>query len=59
VFNIWEVIEELVGTADEQGIKQISVSRIGKELKDAGENNAQNIQAVKKILGDLGYRIGQ
>ena len=58
MFDIWEVIEELVSTADYQGTKRISMLQIGKELKDAGQNSAQNIQEVRKSLVELGYQVG-
>jgi len=58
MFDIWEVVEELVTMADEQGSRRISMSQIGKELKDAEQNNVQNVQAVYKNLVDLGYQVG-
>ena len=58
MFDIWEVVEELVTLADEQGTARISMSQIGKELKDAGQNSAQNVQEVRKSLVELGYRVG-
>jgi hypothetical protein len=58
MFDTWEVVEELVSVADERGTKSISMSQIGKELKDAEQNNAQNIQEVHKSLVELGYRVG-
>ena len=57
MFDIWEVVEELVIVADERGSKRISMTQIGKELKDAEQNNAHNIQEVRKSLVDLGYRV--
>ena len=58
MFDVWEVIEELVAIADEQGTKRISMSQIGKELKDAGQNSAPNVREVHKGLLELGYRVG-
>jgi hypothetical protein len=58
MFDIWEVIEELVTVADERGSKTISMSQIGQELKDAEQNTARNIQEVRKSLVELGYRVG-
>jgi len=58
MFDIWEVIEELVSAADDQRTKRISMLQIGKELKDAGQNSAQNIQEVRKSLVELGYQVG-
>jgi hypothetical protein len=58
MFDVWEVVEELVAKADEWGTKRISMSQIGKELKDAEENNATNVQEVYKHLVELGYRVG-
>ena len=58
MFDIWEVVEELVTVAAERGSKTISMSQIGKELKDAEQNNARNIQEVRKSLVELGYRVG-
>jgi hypothetical protein len=58
MFDIWEVIEELVAIADERGSKSISMLEIGKELKDAGYNNALSVQEVRKSLVELGYRVG-
>jgi hypothetical protein len=58
MFDIWEVVEELVTMADEQGSRRISMSQIGKELKDAEQNNVQNVQAVYRSLVDLGYQVG-
>jgi hypothetical protein len=58
MFDIWEVVEELVTLADEQGTGTISMFQIGKELKDAGENSAHNVQEVRKALVELGYRVG-
>lgn len=56
-FNPWDIVEELIAVADERGTKRISMSQIGKELKDAEENNAENIQEIRKILIELGYHI--
>ena len=58
MFDIWEVVEELVTVAAERGSKTISMSQIGKELKDAEQNNARNIQEVRKSLVELGYQVG-
>jgi hypothetical protein len=58
MFDIWEVVEEIVTVANERGSKKISMSQIGKELKDAEQNNARNIQEVRKSLVELGYQIG-
>ena len=58
MFDIWEVVEELVTVAAERGSKTISMSQIGKELKDAEQNNARNIQEVRKSFVELGYRVG-
>jgi hypothetical protein len=58
MFDIWEVVEELAAVAYERGTKRISMSQIGKELKDAEENNAHNVQEVRKTLVELGYSIG-
>ncbi len=58
MFDIWEVIEELVALADEKGTDTISMFQIGKELKDAGENSAHNVQEVRRSLVELGYRVG-
>ncbi len=58
MFDIWQVIEELVTVADERGSKRISMSQIGQELKDLEQNNAQNVQEVRKSLVELGYRVG-
>ncbi|MGD0230047.1 MAG: hypothetical protein ABSC19_06760 [Syntrophorhabdales bacterium] len=58
MFDIWDVVEELVTIADEQGTKTISMLQIGKELKEAGENTAQNVQEVRRTLVELGYRVG-
>ncbi len=55
MFDIWEVVEELVATAYERGTKRISMSQIGKELKDAEQNNVRNVQEVRKTLVELGY----
>jgi hypothetical protein len=57
-FNPWDVVEELTAVADDRGTKRISMSQIGRELKDAEENSAENIQEVRKILMELGYQIG-
>jgi hypothetical protein len=57
MFDIWEVIEELTTVADGRGSKRISMSQIGKELKDAEQNNAANVQAVRNSLVELGYRV--
>jgi hypothetical protein len=57
MFDTWEVIEELSAKADKQGTKRISMLEIGKELRDAGHNNAPNIQGVRKGLIELGYQI--
>lgn len=57
-FNPWDVVEELAAVADDRGTKRITMSQIGTELKDAEENNAENIQEVRKILMELGYQIG-
>lgn len=57
MFDIWEVVEELVTVADERGSKTISMSQIGEELKDAEQNNARNVQEVRKSLVELGYRV--
>ena len=58
MFDIWEVVKEIVTVANERGSKKISMSQIGKELKDAEQNNARNIQEVRKSLVELGYQIG-
>jgi hypothetical protein len=58
MFDIWEVVEELAAIADERGTKRISMSQIGKELKDAEQNNARNVQDVLKTLIELGYHVG-
>jgi hypothetical protein len=58
MFDIWEVVEELAAIADERGTKRISMSQIGKELKDAEQNNARNVQDVLKTLIELGYSVG-
>ncbi len=57
MFDAWEVIEELSANADKQGTKRISMLDIGKELRDAGFNNAQNIREVREGLIELGYQI--
>ncbi|HAR96495.1 MAG TPA: hypothetical protein DCR97_11115 [Deltaproteobacteria bacterium] len=57
MFDIWEVVEELVAVADKRATRRISMSEIGKELKDADENNAENIQGVHKALTELGYQV--
>ncbi len=57
MFDAWEVIEELSANADKQGTKRISMLDIGKELRDAGCNNAQNIREVRKGLIELGFQI--
>ncbi len=57
MFDAWEVIEELSANADKQGTKRISMLDIGKELRDAGYNNAQNIREVRKGLIELGFQI--
>jgi hypothetical protein len=53
-----DVVEELVTLADERGTKKISMYQIGKELKDADQNNAENIQEVYRQLVELGYQVG-
>ena len=58
MFDIWEVVEELAAKAYERGTKRISMSQIGKELKDAEQNNAHNVQEVCKTLIELGYSVG-
>jgi hypothetical protein len=58
MFDIWEAVEELVAMADAGKTKSISMSQIGKELKDAEQNSAENIQKVCKSLVELGYRVG-
>ena len=58
MFNIWEIVEELAAVAYEGGTKKISLSQIGKELKDAEQNNAHNVQEVCKTLIELGYSVG-
>lgn len=58
MFDVWEVVEELVTIADGRGTKKISMSQIGNALKDADQNNAQNIQEVRKALVELGYQVG-
>ena len=50
MFDIWEVVEELVALADERGTDTISMFQIGKELKDAGQNSAQNVQEVHEDI---------
>jgi hypothetical protein len=57
MFDIWEVVEELAATAYEHGTKTISMSQIGKELKDAKQNNIRNVQEVRKTLVELGYSV--
>jgi hypothetical protein len=52
------VVEELATIADERGTGRISMFQIGKELKDAGQNSAQNVQEVRKSLIELGYQVG-
>lgn len=44
--DITDVVQELVTVAEERGTKRISMFQIGKELKDADQNNADNIQLV-------------
>ncbi len=58
MFDIWEVVEELVTVADKRGTKSISMSQIGQGLKDMEQNNPQNVQEVRKSLVELGYRVG-
>lgn len=58
MFDTWEVVEEIVAKADEQGTKRITMAQIGKELHDAGLNNARNVQAVRRSLVELGYQVG-
>ncbi len=58
MYDVWEVVEELVTVADRHRTKTITMLQIGRALKDAGENNAQNIQKVRKALVELGYRVG-
>jgi len=58
MFDIWDVVEELATIADERGTGRISMFQIGKELKDAGQNSAQNVQEVRKSLIELGYQVG-
>ncbi len=57
MFDIWEVVEQLVKEADEGGSKSISMSQIGRGLKDVEQNNAQTVQEVRKSLVELGYRV--
>jgi len=57
MFDIWEVVEELAAVAYERGTNRISMSQIGKELKDADQNNVRNVQEVRKNLIELGYRV--
>ncbi len=57
MFDAWEVVEELSAKADKQGTKRISMLEIGKELKDAGYNNARNVQEIRKSLIELGYQV--
>ncbi len=58
MFDIREVVEELIIEADERGTKSISMSQIGRELKDVEQNNAHNIQEVRESLVNMGYRVG-
>ena len=58
MFDMWEVVEELAAKAYERGTMKISISQIGKELKDAAQNNARNIQEVRDALIELGYSVG-
>ncbi len=58
MFDIREVVEELVSVADERGTKSISMSQIGRGLKDVEQNNPQNIQELRKGLLELGYQVG-
>jgi hypothetical protein len=58
MFDMWEVIEELAAIAYERGTKRISMSQIGKELKDAEQNNSRNVQEIRKTLIELGYSVG-
>jgi hypothetical protein len=58
MLDLTDVVEELVTVADERGTKRISMLQIGKELKDADQNNANNIQEVYKHLVGLGYQVG-
>jgi hypothetical protein len=58
MFDIWEVVEELAAIAYERGTKRISMSQIGKELKDSKQDNAQNVQEVRNALIELGYSVG-
>lgn len=57
MFDIWEVVEELVAIAYERGTKRISMSQIGKEIKDAEQNSARNVQDIRKTLIELGYSV--
>ena len=57
MFDIWEVVEELAAIAYERRTNRISMSQIGKELKDADQNNVRNVQEVRKNLIELGYRV--
>jgi hypothetical protein len=57
MFNVWDVVEELAARAYEHGTKVISMSQIGKELKDMEQNNACNVQDVRNTLIELGCRV--
>jgi hypothetical protein len=55
MLNILEVVEELVATAYEHGIKTIFVSQIERELDNVEQYSAQNVEEVSNSLLELGY----
>ena len=57
VSHIWEVVEELVAKAYEQGTATISMSQIREQLKHGEQNRVHDVEEVRKTLIDLGYRV--
>ncbi len=59
MFNVLEVVEELAVTAYERGTNTISMAQIERELDNATQDDARNIEEVCRSLSDLGYAIAE
>jgi len=59
MFNMWDVVEELVAGAYERHTTTITMSQIRKQIKSAKKDGPHYVEEVRKTLIRLGYRVGE
>jgi len=57
MFNLWDIVEELAAVAYERHSKRISMSQIRRQLKGAKQDTLHDVEAVRKMLIQLGYHV--